>query len=148
MKKASVRPTRHAYLRALFSDAAAQPSRRTVCTDCLRVLRHRRKHLDFAPRQLHTLGPRPNATHLQGAVRFAQSTQRRRLATVTDVVQRGPLEEYDERVQTRRLRDDEHQRSEQGRFRDSAKPELTLQQRLSNICKICTTHYETTRLRK
>jgi hypothetical protein len=123
-----------AYLRAravaLFSAsaseaamAAQQPSsrKRTVCTDCLRILRHRRKHkhnhlLNFAPRQLHDIlgGARPNAaaTNIQGAVRIAQSAQRRHLATVTDAVQRGPLEEYDERVHTRRLRDDEHQRSE------------------------------------
>nr|KAK5442316.1 ATPase [Exophiala xenobiotica] len=140
MKAASMRmrqrPTLlgEAYLRArvvaLFSASASdaamaalkQPSSRrsTVCTDCLRILRHRRKHkhnhlLNFAPRQLHhTLGgARHNAaaTNIQGAVRIAQSAQRRHLATVTDAVQRGPLEEYDERVHTRRLRDDEHQRT-------------------------------------
>lgn len=122
MKAPAMRPRPEAfraYFRAIFSSTAALSSQRTICTDCLRTLsrgggrRHRvNPNLNLDRRGVCTLGPtRPNTKSSQ-AIRspHSHSFRRRHLATVTEAAQRGPLEEYDERVQTKRLRDDEHQR--------------------------------------
>ncbi|OAP60025.1 hypothetical protein AYL99_05027 [Fonsecaea erecta] len=116
--KASVRPigttTFQTYVRALLSDTAARPPGRSICTDCLNTLRRQRKGLRTSSRQIHVASNGRTSRHLREAVRAARSVARlhqRQLATVTDVSARGPLEEYDERVHTRRLREDEHQRT-------------------------------------
>jgi len=58
-------------------------------------------------------GARPVRTgKVRKSGRSVSPAQQRRLATVADApAARGPLEEYDERVQSNRLRDDGHQRS-------------------------------------
>ncbi|KIV84342.1 hypothetical protein PV11_00126 [Exophiala sideris] len=112
--KASLNPGFQAYLHALVSDTAGRTGRRTLCTDCLRVLRQHRKYQTSSRRQVHALSLRSNATTVQPAVSPAippPTRQRRHLATVKDVIEHGPLAEYDERVQTKRLREDEHQRT-------------------------------------
>jgi len=118
--KTSIRPGFQTYLRALISDTAGRTGRRTLCTDCLKVLRQHRKLLGVSRRQLHALSLRSNPTTVQSALSPAVSApvrQRRHLATVKDVIEHGPLAEYDERVQTKRLREDEHQRSKRcGRY--------------------------------
>jgi len=110
--KASARPVPNAfqaYLRTFsFDPASVQPFRRSLCSTCLsRQRRHfhqssRRKLLDqpYAVTASHT--PKPSS-RLRG--------QHRQLATVTNAAIHGPLEEYDDRVHSRKLRDDEHQRS-------------------------------------
>ncbi|KAH0836985.1 hypothetical protein AYO21_01712 [Fonsecaea monophora] len=118
--KPPVQPFRIAvqsYVRALLSDTAALPLRRTICTNCLDTLRRQRKALRSSSRQIHVVASNGRSSRsLRQTVRVPRSVQRhqqqrRELASVTDVSTRGPLEEYDERVQTRRLREDEHQRT-------------------------------------
>ncbi|KAK6383831.1 ATPase [Exophiala oligosperma] len=129
----------HEYLRAIFSPRATVGRPRTICTDCLRTLRHRRSNnsssssrrrvanfdksnnLKFERRGVCTFGQptRPQTISSGRAIRphrpnitsSNQFPRRHDLATVAGASPRGPLEEYDERVQTKRLRDDEHQRS-------------------------------------
>lgn len=118
--KASVRSVHRgfqSYLRATITDPTVHPLRRTICTDCLNSLRHQSRLCAPSRRQLHILNQRQNPTSaaLREAVQIASSGQRyerRELATVNEVTDRGPLEEYDDRVHSRKLREDEHQRSE------------------------------------
>jgi hypothetical protein len=123
--KASVQPVHNAfqsYLRALISDTAHQPPlRRSICAECLTTLTLRqRRSPRVSGRQLHVASRACSARYAREAVQTVQSSaqsqwqwrQKRELATVKDVRPHGPLEEYDERVHARRLRMDEHQRSE------------------------------------
>ncbi|KAL2429949.1 Protein AFG1 [Exophiala dermatitidis] len=85
---ASVHGALQAYLRAVVAEACCEPS---------------------------SLGPNVAATviPIRAQIRGqARRRHKRHFATVSDVATatRGPLEEYDERVQTGRLRDDQHQR--------------------------------------
>ena len=82
-------------------------ARRPICTSCLRTLRTQRRAWD------HTLAPatglsritlRPAAAGYRG---HAQEVQENLFAKRQG---RGPLAEYDFRVEAGRLRDDEHQR--------------------------------------
>lgn len=125
--KASARPLSAAnafqsYLRAINSQPTTLSQRRTLCTSCLIDLRARtgrKSNCRPTHRGLHSAAPLPKRS--LGTVRnvtttrrksFSRGSQRRTFANVNHVATHGPLEEYDERVHSRKLRDDEHQRSE------------------------------------
>ncbi|KIX02335.1 uncharacterized protein Z518_08276 [Rhinocladiella mackenziei CBS 650.93] len=116
--KGAARPIHHAfqaYFRAIISDFAVQPQRCTICNDCLNTLRRQRKSSELSQRrQLHTSNKYQVPKSLHEAAsrsRTVKPSQRRQLATVSDIAAHGPLEEYDERVHARKLRDDQHQRT-------------------------------------
>ena len=101
---------------ALFEQFGKRTSRRVLCKRCAHTLRS----ICFA-QETSSTKPRtqrnhpslyPNFWHEETRRRWPRGAQRRALATVRDVPENhGPLEEYDERVHSRRLRMDEHQRS-------------------------------------
>ena len=99
------------YLRAALQQRPNSWAGRTLCTKCVRLARQKVYGTDRRPRELR------QTQTLHQSVRFYNQTPFRRArerayATVSDVpANHGPLEEYDERVHSRRLRDDEHQRS-------------------------------------
>lgn len=97
------------------SGAIRSSQRRPICTDCLRTRGLERRRWDGTA--LPRITAAPTATSLRsrtGARRkYAQEAQLAH-ATVEDEpvgsIGRTPLEEYDARVESGRLRDDEHQR--------------------------------------
>ena len=98
-------PTLHRALLELRGPRYASP-RRILCAQCIRRFAFQAEGRN---RRIYNLGRR--TTHLPEKWRGSQ--QARALATVShsNSDMWGPLEEYDERVHLRQLREDEHQRS-------------------------------------
>ncbi|KAK7539481.1 AFG1-like ATPase-domain-containing protein [Phyllosticta citribraziliensis] len=85
------------------------PKRRSLCTHCTRCLR-----LEGSPPRLAI--PRHGRVLGAAATRAFHQTSSRRLATVEAVANeqphpRGPIAEYDARVEAGKIRNDEHQRA-------------------------------------
>ncbi|KAF2259861.1 mitochondrial ATPase [Lojkania enalia] len=90
--------------RRILVNTAARSARRTLCTDCLRALRLQRHAWDRTTTS--RIGPlRVALRPIAGASRRLAQHARGRKSKV-----HGPLVEYDKRVDSGRLRDDEHQR--------------------------------------
>lgn len=107
-----------AYLRTLFAHPAASLHRQAACANCLRSQRARAstskgKTYTTTARDFNINRARSN-TVLQSRRIQSCGEQKRTFATVIEDPKstHGPIAEYDERVHSRRLRDDEHQRSE------------------------------------
>jgi hypothetical protein len=110
--KTLVRPSMRApqaLLRALNAEACTPtPLQDTLCASCWRRIQQRQ--LGTARRQQHVQSLLGSPQQVRGWQ--TRPVMRRTYATVTDNPQHfTPLEEYDERVHSRKLRDDEHQRS-------------------------------------
>ncbi|ORY05840.1 mitochondrial ATPase [Clohesyomyces aquaticus] len=91
--------------RAVLGDTVVYSTSRTICTDCLRSLRPR-QHSRAASSVTATparLGRRPAAGTHRG---FAQEALQQPIKAQAH----GPIAEYGARVESGRLRDDEHQR--------------------------------------
>ena len=116
------------FLRAINAEARTQP---LLCSSCRRKSQRRHLHANGKARSSSrlrkiSLVQTSDERELQRFGQLAPITSRRSFATVQDAivqgapVRRSPLEEYDERVHSRKLREDEHQRSEyhihQGEF--------------------------------
>ena len=97
-----------AYLRCLLSsDSAPIAQRRNVCSSCLRSSQR------VATRHCSTITRRPRDRGIgrQKSVLRPTQQQCRGLATVLDREDYGPLKEYNERIHSGKLRNDDHQRS-------------------------------------
>ncbi|KAF9734409.1 hypothetical protein PMIN06_009963 [Paraphaeosphaeria minitans] len=96
--------------------AARAPPRRSICTDCLRTLRLQRNGWNgaTAPRIATGAGHstlRLRAGAYRGHAQDAQAAVLEREPESRKTADRTPMEEYDSRVESGRLRNDEHQRS-------------------------------------
>ena len=145
--KASVAPIPNAfqtYLRTLILDhAAVSPLGPTICSNCLtrrRRFSHNSSRRKLLQRSYTTHASRTSTLQLPARghrLQHQHQHQTRQLATVTNLAKHGPLEEYDDRVHSRKLRDDEHQRSQSVPV--ATRPQLTLLQLWSNTSKTSTT---------
>ncbi|KAL8243638.1 hypothetical protein R6Q59_009896 [Mikania micrantha] len=108
-----------AYLRQiLHAQSAASIHRQSLCAQCNRASIHSKlqsrlqsRQYSSTRRQRRALPALPSVRSQPHLHKAPRPTQRRGLAIVNDVPEvYGPVAEYDERVHSRRLRDDEHQR--------------------------------------
>lgn len=100
------------YLRVVLAGDAALVPHSARCSSCLRASRDlRRRHHSTSK---HRRARLQQDACLRGSI-VPWQQRVRQYANVTDAPDRssyGPLKEYDDRVHSRRLRDDEHQRCE------------------------------------
>lgn len=122
-------------------------ARQRLCSDCLRASARRVQ----SRRTLTTVAHSSTSPSIRSAApRIASRTIRtplpistRSFATVQDS-KRGPLAEYDRRVSTGRLRNDEHQRGETGDPIQAVHSLTACQPQVSyRFCKTSTTCYST-----
>ncbi|KAK5047288.1 hypothetical protein LTR84_006810 [Exophiala bonariae] len=119
--KASVGPIPNAfqtYLRTfVFDHATVRPLGRSICSNCLTRQRRFSHNLNSSRRKLLHRSYSTNVSRAPSLQlparghRLQHQHQKRQLAAVANLAKHGPLEEYDDRVHSRKLRDDEHQRT-------------------------------------
>lgn len=92
----------------LGSDSAALSQHRRLCSSCLRVHRQTSKGAQVTA---HSSRARSRHRSIPSVSSQPWQPQSRAFATVVDREDYGPMKEYNDRIHSRKLREDEHQRS-------------------------------------
>jgi len=93
----------------LGSNPAALSRHRRLCSSCLKAPRRTSKRAHVTA---HTSRARPKHQLAPSVPSQPWQPRSRAFATVVDREEYGPMKEYNDRIHSRKLREDEHQRSQ------------------------------------